>query len=305
MLAMRTLLHAVPVLALAAGVVACGPKPPEPEVAPPSGQAWWTRDYPADVTAAKTDYDERERDLDHTDQQLPTYPDKLKTKDSEHVMAVLQRAEDEGKSPAYAERMKQIRNAKSFLTGHEVVNRVAGACQAAAKQAGCTLESAGAISAAIKDGVDKEGQKRLRGAGEAHLLLDRYRTAIGKDDAKALETQADDVAYASYLSNVALPDARAHLESLVGEADRVRSQGKRFVDEEKAYQAEAGRTDADKKASAERVAAMQKTLSGLDASVADAQKTVAELEKRVADAQKRHDEAFSALEKGVKKLGAK
>jgi hypothetical protein len=294
----------IALVALALPLFACAPKPPEPDHPVSDERALWAPDYAGDLAAAAADVDERERELDRIDHAVPSFSDKLKTKDEALVSSIFARADEDGRSPAYAERMKQIRAAKGFLGGREVVLRVAGACQAAAKSGGCAIEPSGAVAAALRDGVDKEGQKRLRGAGEAALLVERNRAALGPD-AKVLETEADDVALASYTAAVALPEARARLQALIGEAERVRAQGEAFVRDEKAFEKEAGRSDADKRASAERQAAASKSLAAMDAATAKGKALVEALEKRVADAQKRHDDALSALRKATKKLGAK
>jgi regulator of protease activity HflC (stomatin/prohibitin superfamily) len=134
------------------------------------------------------------------------------------------------------------------------------------------------------------------------LIIDRERGPLTKDDVATLEKLADDVARASFLVNVDLTDRELRVRRLALEADNVKETIDHAIKDEKAYAAEEGRTDADKKASDARLKADEKardTLADAVKKVKKADKDGA-LDKLVTQLQGDYDAAMDALKKKLK-----
>ena len=267
-----------------------------PEHTPSSQRAFWALGYPAMVTSTVSEFEERDAELAKLLAAEAGFVDKLKTKDAELLREVYGAADNDGRSAAYAERLQETRQIRSFLASHkEITGRVAIACQAAAKQKGTDLEPTGAVGYALREGVDHELTKHLRNAGDYRFIIERNRSALGPTDAKALEAQADDVAYASYVAYVGLSETRARLDGLVAEAPRVRAAGAEFIAEEMAVDGRSGRTDADKKASEERIAAMDRSLAAIDPALETARILSQNAENRLNVAREKRAASFRDL----------
>ena len=226
------------------------------------------------------------------------YPDALKDPKWPVVAAVIDKADASGKSWAYVEERREDERARSFFASEQkdISGRVAGAVQYADK--GCKTDS-GVVGGALKEAVSKSVEKRLRRSNEAHSIIERQRTSLGKENAATLEKQADEIAETSHAVHVDLVEERERLTRLLGDGDTVRRTMDSFLAAEGAYQAEAGRTDADKKASNERVQAMNKAKSELDQAVSQgkavAQRADADLQQLTKD----YDAALAALRQNI------
>jgi hypothetical protein len=102
------------------------------------------------------------------------------------------------------EARREVDGARAFFDAEkdELLKKVAGAAQFAAKSKGCDMDVSGAVSHALKDTVEKRLVKRLREQSEAHVFIDRNQTALGKENVEKLLEQADEIAHASYLARV-------------------------------------------------------------------------------------------------------
>jgi predicted lipase len=143
--------------------------------------------------------------------------------------------------------------------------------------------------------MDKELQKRLRESNSAHVLIERSKIALGPQDASALEKLADDVSQASYLVHVELVAERERMRKLLVDKDRTAATLDRFMQEEQAYQAQPGRTDAEKKASGERIIAAGKGRADNDAAAAQAEALSKSVDRAIEVASSDYEQQRKAL----------
>jgi len=88
---------------------------------------------------------------------------------------------------------------------------------------------------------------------------------------------------------------RERLQRLIADKDAVKKTLERYVQEETAYQSERGRTDAEKKASSDRVLAANKSKAEIDAAVAQAEGVSKQMDAALESATKNYDESLRAL----------
>src|SRR5262249_52684817 len=232
------------------GGLGCASSIPEPQVASSAGQTVYAEDYPDKLQSLANGQANGEGDVKTITSDFVKYPDQLKDPPWPQVLVVVNQADASGKSAAYVDREHDVEKAQAFFTEEreEITKRVAGSVQYAAKKKECAdFDSYGPVSASLKESVEKQLEKRLRAANEAHLTIDRYRDPFGKANAAALEKQADAISFASYTTYVKLPAAKAVTAHLIAETDEVRKTLDRSIQDEQKLQAEPGRTAAEKK----------------------------------------------------------
>lgn len=289
---MRSLFTLAFVAAFAASSAACAP--PKGTVASAATQSSYAADYPADVQASAALVEARLQEVRATITGLPRYPDELKDPRWATVSQIVEASDRAGRSADYVEERRGLEKTKTFFSEEqrEISQKVAGAVQFASKD--CKVDT-GAVGSSLKDAVQKRMEKRLRARGDAHLLLERQKTTLGKENIAALERQSDTISSASYGVYVELPEQRERLTRMLGEADRVRRTMDEYLAAEGAYQAEAGRTAEDKKASEERVAAMNRSKSELDRATESGRAANQRLDRELPDLEKSYENALSAL----------
>ncbi len=290
---MRTcsLLLCLSALFLASG---CANNIPEPQVASSAAQPAYASGFPSSLQAVAKELDETETNLRKFDANLSGYPGELTDPNWEVVVKVTERSEQAGRSHAYREARRSVRAQHGFFEqeGPELTKKVAGTAQYVVKQKGCDVDVTGPISHALKDNVDKTLEKRMRAANDGQSVVESYRETLGKKNAAALEKQSDEIAEASYLANIGLVEQKLELRRLLADAEAVKKAIPDAMAAERAFQAESGRTDAEKQASHQRLEGLQRAQTELESSINAARKLDENIEKRIADARKAHDEAF-------------
>jgi hypothetical protein len=224
------------------------------------------------------------------------------------VLFVIDESDKAGKSADYAEAHGEADAVKSFWDAEKdtITAKVAGNAQHAVKEAGCSADVGGPVAFSLGDAITKQQQKRLRARNEAFVMLERYKTSLGAPNVATLEKLGDDVTAASYDVHVQLVVERERVRRLVGDKDSVKKTIDRFVKEETAFQAEPGRTEGEKKASADRVTAATKSKAEIDEAVTQAERLSKQMDTAIDAATKDYDSALSALRAKVaeKKKGA-
>lgn len=290
---MRTcsLLLCLSALFLASG---CANNIPEPQVASSAAQPAYAAGFPSSLQAVGKELDETETNLRKFDASLSGYPGELTDPSWEVVVKVTERSEQAGRSHAYREARRSVRAQHGFFEqeGPELTKKVAGTAQYVVKQKGCDVDVTGPISHALKDNVDKTLEKRMRAANDGQSVVEAYRETLGKKNAAALEKQSDEIAEASYLANIGLVEQKLELRRLLADAEAVKKAIPDAMAAERAFQAESGRTDAEKQASHQRLEGLQRAQTELESSINAARKLDENVEKRIADARKAHDDAF-------------
>ena len=291
-------------LALALAVAACSAPKPEPEFASSAGHGHYAREYPEKLNAVTKDFSDRRAEARRLLSELGGYPSKLKDPPSwAHVQEIYERAGEDGRSYAYVGRLRRVEGATVFFETEkdEINKKVAGSVAYTAKKKGCDESIAGAAPPALKDVIEKQLEKELHEASEAQQLVDRYRGELGKENAAALEKQADDLSRASYLVHIELVEGKLRLVRMVGEADQIRKTADDTIAAEKAYQTGYKKiTDAEKKASEARIAEMNKSKASMDAALKQAEPVVPTLDDEIKKIQKEYDDALEGLRSKIK-----
>jgi hypothetical protein len=284
---------------LASGpLVACSQPKPEPELASSANHGHYARDYPEDLNALVMDFSTRRAEARKLLADFPNVPGKLKDPSWAHVLEIVQRADEDGKSYAYVGRLKRVEGARLFFEAEkdEINKKVVGSVSYVAKKKSCDESIAGAAPPALKDAVEKQLDKELHDASEAQQLIERYRGELGKENAAALEKIADDVSRASYLVRIEIVEDKVRLTRMVTEADQVRKTADDAILAERAYQSSYKKiTDAEKKASDQRIADLQKAKASIDAAVKQSENLVPTMDDEIKKIQKEHDDALDAL----------
>ncbi|MFO0659647.1 MAG: hypothetical protein U0165_07440 [Polyangiaceae bacterium] len=259
-------------------------------------------EYPTRLDGLVKDFDAHEDAGKKIWTAFGSYADQDKSMPKAVVLDVVTRADDAGRSQAYVERARELNGVMMFFEreGEKIDKKVGGSVQYAAKSKGCNAEVYGAATHALKEALEQQEQESIRQRNEAHAVIERYRVSLGKQNATVLEKQADDIALASYVVSIDLVEKREEIKFMVSEIDRVKKTADEFIQKEKAFQAEAGRTDPEKKASEERITAMNKSKAAMDDSAQKAKNALPEIDKRVKAAKKDYADAIEALKSKLK-----
>jgi hypothetical protein len=286
----------VAALALSAAAGCAAPKP-EPEIASAAAQESYAVGYPQALTEATTSFSQTQSEIRKELGQFPSYPGKLKDPGWARVRDVMTRADQAGKSSAYVERMRRIEGAFEFFATEkdEITRKVSGSAQFLAKKKGCDVEIGGTVAASLKDSIDKQLEKELRDANEAQHLIERHRVALGKENAAALEQQADAVSRASYLVHIQLVESKLRVQRMLAEADEVQRTFDASLAAERSFQAEKRTTPAEKKASDDRIAEINKSRALLDAAVKQGSSLLPKLDEQAQAMLREYDDAFAKL----------
>jgi hypothetical protein len=217
--------------------------------------------------------------------------------DAEAWTQVLDAAERDGRRPGYVEAVR----GKAVFTrvlgegDEEIIKRTAGAAEFAAKEGGCSKppEVGGAAANTLRKTSDKRLDERVHDASEAHYLIVRDTTKLGKANVAVAGKQADAIAEASYLVYIALPTFAVERERMQAERSLVLKTLDRQVEDEKA------RANDDKKSSEERTRRLEAARESLAANdkpfvLADSDK---ELEALRTNCKKALDDLRDAIKK--------
>ena len=292
----------VAVVLSSAGLVACAAPKVEPVVASSSHESAYAVTYPQDVDDVGNDFKNSETAARKILSSFFEYPKKLKQPDGPWVAKIVDKADAAGKSAAYVERMHKVEASASFFGAEKgvIAGKVAGNANYAIKQKKCDVDVSGTVAATLDDAYGDQLEKRLRERNEAFTLIDRYRDTMPKEDVPILESQADDIAYASYVVNIELVETKLKLRKMIADADEVPKTADAYIADEKSFQAEAGRSDAEKKKSDERVLAMEKSKALVQQSSERAKALSGEMDKEITAIQKEYGDALTELKNQLK-----
>jgi hypothetical protein len=266
-----------------------------------SGQTAYAIGYKDELAAATkafSDAQAREKELSSG---FSKHVDDLKKPDWQKVEAIIDDSDTAGKTADFADAEGEAVAIKSFWDSEkgEISARVNGNAQHAMKQAGCSADVAGPLAYALNDAITKQLQKRLRSKNEAFIVIERYKTTLGPQNVASLEKLADEIAEASYDVHVLMVVQHNRLSRLVADKDDVKKTIDRFIQEETAFQAEAGHAEADRKASGDRVSAATKSKAEIDNVTSQAEAASKDSEKATDAATKEYEEALKAVKAKV------
>jgi len=279
----------------------CASQQNEPQVASSATQTNYAMDYPGAAQGTGNDYVNSEGEVRRITTDFGKYPEQLKDPPWPLVQTIVVRADEAGRSGSYVDARRELEGTQAFFTQEkdEITRRVAGSAQYVAKKKDCDVDVSGAVSASLKEAVDKQLEKRLRAHNDAHVLIERYRESLGKPNAAALEKQADEISTASYITNVRTVETKAKATQLLDDASSAKRTLDQSIADERAFQAEQGRTAADKKASNDRIAKMEDAKVKIDAAVPQLQALNKELDQRNDAMKKQYNDSLDGLKKAI------
>ncbi len=286
------------------GPLGCAGQKVEPQVASSAAQVNYAMDYPAALQSTANDYVNTEGDVRKITTDFPKYPDQLKDPPWPLVQNVVSRADEAGRSEAYVDARHDFEGTRDFFTQEkdEISRKVAGSAQYVLKKkecGSCEADVGPAVASSLREAVDKQLEKRLRAHNDAHLLIERYRESLGKPNASALEKQADDISAASYAASIRSVELKVRAMRLLDEANQIKKTLDQSIADERAFQAEPGRKEGDKKASNERIAKMEDGKVRIDAAIPPLQGLVKEIDQRNQAMSKEYNDALDALKKAI------
>jgi len=275
-----------------------------PQVASAADQYGYAARYPNQLASARGALDAYENQMQTVTARFGNYSGELTDPDWELVQGVVERADQAGKSQAYVARMREVDTVGEFFDDEadEIVKKVGGAAQYAAKQKDCDGSGAyGAVKTALPKAVKKQLEERLRAHNEAHVYLAEHEETLGKQNVEKLKVQADEVAYASYVANVAVVQVKHNLAQWVEEASQVQSTLDDKIAEAQETLADAKASEAEKKSAQATLDAAQQARQQLDSEVEQARHVLEQADQRIEAVQKQYRDAYDALVDEIEK----
>jgi hypothetical protein len=289
-------------LVLLAGCKTEGPPPEAP--ATPSLVSY-ALGYPTELGRITTAYEEgRGEALQRCGEAMELAASIKDPVDAGAWSAMLAAAEASGKSGLYAARTRENGAFQRLLRERddEIAKRTAGTTQYTAEQKGCggaAVDVGSAAASGLKRSAEKRLEDRLHEVNEAHDILQQRRDALGKSNLTPLSRQADAIAHATYLIEVALPRLAYDRATLSGASAKVRKTLEKAIAAEEESPSRAG--DASKKASDERLRALNAALSELTSLEPKLVSDPELLSNELRDTRDGCEEILSALRTDVKK----
>jgi hypothetical protein len=265
--------------------------------ASPADQAAYAERYPSALNGARIRYGEDEKNLTTVTNEFAKYPDQLTKPDWTVVSAVIEDADQAGKSGDLAAGMAEADSVRTFYAGErdKLRQKVGGAAEHVAKEKQCDVELYGPIGGALDRAMESQLEERLRERNAAHRRIEDNVDAIGKPNVEKLEKQADEVALTSYVVNVRMPTLKRDLDAALADASGVKTTLEREIEEANAVAADANAPKGKKQTAEKRKAAASSALASLDQEVTQAKALAGELEKRNETAKKNYEKALDAL----------
>lgn len=281
-------------------LVACGKEDAKSPYAVSINQPSSALQFPAMIEGVNKQIRDREAKAKENIAKIPSAADKLADTDWDLVAKIADAADASGMDGGYAAELHKLEGVRDFMDDEreEIVKKIGGAVQYAAKQKNCDVDAWGAISASLKDVVDDRMKERMRANNEALLLIERHEDTLGKKNVPALEDMADLIAFTSYTTHVELPEAKERLEELKKSSAQAKSALERLIKEETEHLTPDKKPEI-AKASKVRIKGAEEKIAAIDAATADTDQNLADVEQRAKDLQKSYDDAKKQLGEAI------
>jgi hypothetical protein len=227
--------------------------------------------------------------------------------DSVLVLRIVDAADDAGHSEAMRAAHAEARAVRTFWEEERgtIGARVNNAVQQKAEEAKCeSTELTSSVPYALREGVDKQLERRLRARNEAQLVIERNKVALGQPNSAALQKLTDDIAMNSYLVNIALVEDGNELSRMLSERRQVQRTLEDAIAEEQAY-GKSAQSAQERKHSNERLAEYTKSRDALANATTNAEGEIKTADEQVRAARSEYETALDALRDEIRKLDAK
>jgi hypothetical protein len=274
---------------------ACATSRLEPRLQSSADSVAYALRYPDALAAAQRAFDQDAQQAQQLSVALSKRIHELKADDSALLLRVVNEADAAGRSEEYARTRRQDRELADFWSEERggLASRASAAAQKELAETSCAdKDLAPAVQHALKDGLDRPREKRLRASNEAHHTLELHRTRLAGSLA-GWQRAADEIALASHYTHVALREDMRELERLLGERNAVEATLGRAVDDERVIQSDprAG----EQKASQDRVVRVEKVRASLAAVSEPAQRALDDQQRKQAEAERAYEQAIEAI----------
>ncbi len=280
-------------------LVACSSATPKPPATSAAGQSVYASGYPDRVKRDRDRLSNSETNATRLAQDMGGYVAALEAKDWNHVKGAFERADQVGRSSAYAESFAAREQITTFFREEEkpLNNAVAGSAAYAAKQNECKEpgQIGGAAVHGMNKGVEKQLTERGRKGDEAQAYIEAHAEAIGPKSLEKLRDQADAVASYAYLVHVDAELTRQRLVTLVDEGSKVKSTLHDMADDADELAKDAATPEGDRKSATARAAEARAAEARVDGEVAETRKALEQAEQRIQKLRDDYQKAFDAL----------
>jgi hypothetical protein len=267
--------------------------------ASPADQPAYAERYPAALSSGRTTYAADEQQAHAQAVEFQKFPDALDKPSWPVVEDVVKAADEAGKSGDLANGMAQAEAVRTFYAGAKapIHQKVAGSVDYAAKQKECkdAAELPGTAVSAMDRAIDQELEQSIRDHNPASRLIEDNQDAIGKQNVDKLTKQADQIALASYLVHVRMPQTKRNLDAALTDASEVKKTLEAEQKRAEAVLADKNASRPAKTTAEKRQKATFSALAAIDSEVNAAKALSAEMDKRAQAAQKDYQQAFDAL----------
>lgn len=279
----------------------CSNQKPEPQVASSAGMQGYASRYPSQLAATRGQFDQQESQAGQLTGAFAAYPDQVNKPNWSDYSTMVDLADSSGRSRAYVERAKADNDVKDFFDAKKdkIEQKVGGAANYAIKQKGCKVDVYGTTAHALETAVTKQLEKRMQERNEADSFIDDHQDSLGKTNVDTLKKQADDIALASYLSNIADVQTKVDLARRVAEASDVKKTLQRSIKEEQAASTDTKLSDGERKAAQQRLQADQDAESRIDSELSQAQTVMKQLDSRIQKLKDQYNQALKALKQKI------
>jgi hypothetical protein len=261
--------------------------------------------FPEELAAVQNGYFDQERMVKSATEAFADFPDALEAPDGQRVAAIYRYADHEGQSLAYSERLEAVEAVRSFYAREkdEIRKKVAGAVSYAAKQKQCEADVASPVGGAMDKIINERLEEELRGASDAHALIEDNAERLGPKNVEALEDQSDMISGASYLTRIGVVRTKLRLRQMLAEMEEIEQTHERTLEDLRAL-AKGTEDEKERARLAERQKAVETARSRMQTEQEAARNLEAEIEKRIEELGEHYRTAFEALVQKVESLEA-
>jgi hypothetical protein len=220
-------------------------------------------------------------------------------------LRVVDEADAAGTSEAYARARTEERSFSTFWAEERaaVGARASAAAQKELADGQCANKDlAPAVQHALKEGLDKPLERRLRAYNEAQRTLELHKARLLPGTLPVWQRAADEIALASHYARVLLREDAHELERLLAEQSAVHATLSRAIDDERKIQTDP--RGGEQKASQDRVVLIEKARASVPLAADQARAARSGLDDQLSHAEVEYSQALAAIREHLRALPA-